>query len=81
MNLKNFGPDCILGRDLKVLLRQSFDSLLQHAIVCRDNIFIQSRQSFLCHDRSLFGSLTLLPCKVYRFIHSMSRQSHVCLVE
>ena len=29
MNPQNSGPDCILGRDLKFLLRQNFNSLLQ----------------------------------------------------
>ena len=32
MNPKNSGPDCILGRDLKVLLRQSLNSLLQVSV-------------------------------------------------
>ena len=32
MDPQNSGPDCILGRDLKVLLRQSFNSLSQASV-------------------------------------------------
>ena len=60
-------------------------SLLQHAAFYRDNIcffsmFTLSRQSFLCRENSFFGSLTL-SYKVCRSVHSMSRHSHVCLLE
>ena len=54
-------------------------SLLQHATFCRNNIcffsmFTLSRQIFLW----LFNTLS---CKVYHSVHSMSRHSHVCLLE
>ena len=90
MNPKNSGPDCILGRDLKVLLRQSFNSLLQVSVAAcsslsRHHLFLQhiyfiatkfplSRHIFLW----LFNTLS---CKVYRSIHSKLQQSHVCLLE
>ena len=90
MNPQNSGPDCILSHDLKVLLRQSFNSLFQVSVVAcssllRQYLFLQhiysvmtkfplSRQIFLC----LFNTLS---CKVYRSIHSMWRRSHVCLLE
>ena len=68
MDPQNSGPDCILGRDLKVLSRQSFNSLLQRAAFCCDTLlflqhFILPRQSFLYHNRSFFGSLTLCPTR------------------
>ena len=87
MDPKNSGQDCILCRDLKVLLRQGFKSLLQVFVVtcsslsrpascasskiqsrqsffgCDNivffNIFLLTPQSFLCRDRSFFGSLTI----------------------
>ena len=47
MDPQNFSPDCILGRDLKVLLRQSFDSLLQVSVVaCRS---LSQQYLFLQH--------------------------------
>ena len=33
MNPQNSGPDCNLGRDLKVLSQQSFNSLSQLSVV------------------------------------------------
>ena len=72
MNSQNSGSDCILDRDLKVLSRQSFNSLLQFSVVACNSLsrqylflqhFILSRQSFLCRDRSFFGSLTLCPTR------------------
>ena len=90
MDPQNSGLDCIFGRDLKVLSRQSFNSLLQFSIAAcnilsRQYLFLQhvysvatefplSRQVFLW----LFNTLS---CKVCRFVHSMSRHSHVWLLE
>ena len=59
MDPQNSNPDCILGRDLKVLSRQSFNSLLQFSVACS----ILSQQSFLYRDKSFFGSLTLCPTR------------------
>ena len=44
-------------------------------------MFTLSQQSFLYRDKSFLGSFNTLSCKVYRFVHSMSRHSHVCLLE
>ena len=90
MDPQNSGPDCILGRDLKVLLQQSVDSLLLFSVVAcsilsRQYLFLQhvyyvatnfplSRHIFLW----LFHTFS---CKVCRSFHSMSRHSHVCLLE
>ena len=90
MDPQNSGLDCILCRDLKVWLRQSFNSLLQVSIAACSSLsqpapcasflnsvaieFSLSRQIFLW----LFNQFSF---KVCRFIHSMSRQSHVCLLE
>ena len=72
MDPQNFSPNCILGRDLKVLLRQSFDSLLQVSIAACSSLlplylFLQHIYSFvtkfLYRDRSFFGSLTLCPVR------------------
>ena len=46
MNPQNSGPDCILGRYLKVLLRHSLDSLLQVSVAAcsslsRHHLFLQ----------------------------------------
>ena len=75
MDPQNSGPYYILCRDLKVLLRQSFNYLLQvsvaacsslsrqsflgHDSILFFSIFILSRQSFLCRDKSFFSSLTI----------------------
>ena len=83
MDPQNSGSDCILGRNLKVLLRQSFNSLLQVSVAACNSLsqqylFLQhiysittkfplSRQIFLW----LFNTLS---CKVYHSIHSMSQQ-------
>ena len=61
-------------------------SLLQHVVLCRDNIcffsmFTLSRKSFLRRDRSFFGSFNTLSYKVCCFVLSMLRHSHVCLLE
>ena len=90
MNPQNSDSDCILTRDLKVLLVQSFNSLLQVSVTAcsslsRQYLFLQhiysvvtkkdmSRQIFLW----LFNTLS---CKVCRSIHSMSRKSYLCLLE
>ena len=72
MDPQNSCPDCILGRDLKVLSRQSFNSLLQFSFAAWNSLsrqylffqhFILSRQGFLCCDRSFFGSLTFFPAR------------------
>ena len=58
-------------------------SRLQHAVVCRDNIcffsiFILSRQSFLCRDRSFVSSLIL--CLARSFILSiLCRDNLICV--
>ena len=83
MDPQNSGPDCILGCDLKVLSGQSFNSLLQHAAVCRDSIcffsiFILSQQSFLCHNKSFFGSLTLCPARSVS-LSILCRDSLMCV--
>ena len=90
MDPQNSGPDCILSHDLKVLSRQSFNSLLQFSITAcsslsRQCLFLQhvyyvatkfplSRKIFLWLFNTLF-------CKVCRSVHSMSRHSHECLLE
>ena len=38
MDPQNFSPDCILGRDLKVLSRQSFNPLLQFSVVAWNSL-------------------------------------------
>ena len=91
MDPQNFGPDCILGRNLKVLLRQSFNSLLQFFVaackaVCRDsicffNIFISVTTKFPLSRQIFLWLFNTLSCKVYCSIYSMSRQSDVCLLE
>ena len=67
-----YGSYFILGHDLKVLSRQSFNSLLQLSIAACSILsqqylflqhFILSRQGFLCHDKSFFGSLKLYPAR------------------
>ena len=72
MDPKNVGLDCIVGRDLKVLSRHSFNSLLQFSVATWNSMsqqylflqhFILSRQGFLYRDRSFFGSLTLCPAR------------------
>ena len=90
MNPQNSGPDCILGRDLKVLLRKSFNSLLQVSIVACDSL---SQQYLFLHNiysvvtkfslsRQIFlWPFNTLSCKACRSIHSISRQSYVCLLE
>ena len=90
MDPQNFGPDCILGRNLKVLSQQSVNSLLQFFVAAcsslsQQYLFLQhvysvatkfplSRQIFLWPFNTLF-------CKVCRSVHSMSRYSHVWLLE
>ena len=72
MDLQNFGLDCILGHDMKVLSRLSFNSLLQFSVAAWNSLsrqylflqhFILSQQGFLCRDKSFFGSLTLCPAR------------------
>ena len=72
MSPQNCGPDCILGLDLEVLSRQSFNSLLQFSIAASNSLsrqylflqhFILSRQGFLCRDISFFSPLTLCPAR------------------
>ena len=80
MDPQNFSPYCILGRDLKVLLRQSFDSLLQVSIVACSSLFplylfIQHIYSFVTKF-PLSGQIFLwlfntLFCKFCRSVHSM----------
>ena len=64
MDPKNSSPDCILGRDLKVLSRQSFNSLLQfcfaacsilsqHAFVSSTCLFRRDKVSSIATDLSL----------------------------
>ena len=69
MDPQNSGPNCILYRDLKVLLRQSFKSLSQVYIVACSSLsrpttcalsWIQSQQSFLGRDSILFFSIFIL---------------------
>ena len=76
MDPQNFGSDCILCRDLKVLLRQSFKSLSQVSVAACSSLsrpapcassWIQSRQSFLGRDNILFFIIFIL-----------SRQSFLC---
>ena len=90
MDPQNSGPDCILGHNLKVLSRQSVNSLLLFSVVAcsilsRQYLFLQhvyfvairfilSRQIFLW----LFNTWSY---KVCHSIYSMSRHSHVCLLE
>ena len=61
MNPKNSGPNCILGRELKVLLRQSFNSLfsslLHHATFFHDSIFFFF--ILFCSDKVSFVTIDL----------------------
>ena len=79
MDPQNSGPDCILYRDLEVfnlhrksllqhavVCRDLFPMLLlgfRRDSILFFSIFIMSRLSFLCHDRSFFGSLTICLAK------------------
>ena len=76
MDPQNSSPDYIFCRDLKVLLRQSFNfyckSLLQHAVVCRDPqpcapSKIQSRESFLGRDSILFFNIFILSLQSFLY--------------
>ena len=58
MDPQNSGPDCILGHDLKVLSRQSVNSLLLFSVVACS---ILSRQYlFLQHVYSVATNLSLV---------------------
>ena len=90
MNPQNSGPYCILGRNLKVFSQQSFNSLLQFSVVAcsslsRQYLFLQQVYSVVTRfplSRQIFLWLfNTLSCKVCRFVHSMSRHSHVWLLE
>ena len=57
MDPQNSGPDCILGRDLKVLLQQSFNSLSQVSVAACSSL---SRQYlFLQHIYSVTTDISL----------------------
>ena len=65
----NSGPYCILCRDLKVLLRQSFKYLSPVSVTACSSLlrpapsapsWIQSRQSFLGRDNIIFFSIFIL---------------------
>ena len=57
MNPQNFGLDCILGRDLKVLLQQSFNSFMQVFVAACSSL---SRQYlFIQHIYSIATYLSL----------------------
>ena len=76
MDPQNSGLDCILCRDLEVLLRQSFQCSSQVSVAACSRLsrpipyapsWIPSRQSFLGRDSILFFSIFIL-----------SRQSFLC---
>ena len=90
MNPQNSGPYCILGRDLKLLSRQSFNSLLQFSIaacsILLRHAFVSSAFYSIATKFPLSRHIFLwlfntLSCKVCRSVHSMSRHSHVWLLE
>ena len=90
MNPQNSSSYCILGRDLKVLSRQSFNSLLQFSIadcnILSQYAFISSAISsvatkFPLSPQIFLWLLNTLSCKVCRSVHSMPRHSHVWLLE
>ena len=69
MDPQNSGLDCILCRDLEVLLRQSFQSSSQVSVAACSRLsrpipyapsWIPSRQSFLGRDSILFFSIFIL---------------------
>ena len=90
MDPQNSSPDCILGRDLKVLSQHSVNSLLLFfvtscSILSRQYLFLQHVYSVATKFpllRHIFLWLfNTLSCKVCRSVHSMLRHSHVCLLE
>ena len=90
MDPQNSDPDCILGRDLKVLSRHSVNSLLLFSvascsILSRQYLFLQHVYSvttkFPLSQQIFLWLFNTLSCKVCRSVYSMSRYSHVCLLE
>ena len=81
MDPQNSDPYCILCRDLKVLLRQIFNSLSQVSVATGSSLsrpapyahsWIQSRQSFLGHDSIFYSAYSFYRDRVSFFATNLS---------